>query len=474
MLNTSTCLRPSRAGSSLISGARKVLTEYLPELRSRTLLPDAWWSLAGNLFSVLGGLAAVKVIAAFVPNAEYGRASLALGVVGLLTLFLVNPLLAAHLRLYFDHVHAGSADSYTTRFKWLLVGVGMLSTTSYALIAIIGRWTGNGLYLALVLPAALLLFVQPHASATNNYLEGQRRYRPLAFATLLVKVGQVLFLLGLLATGLSGAYGIMLSQAFAALALVLVFANRRHRSTQPSVGFSGLAEAQGSRGIASRFAGGIYLASFFGWVLTTSDRYVAGHYLTLSAVGIYAMNYGLWSLPYQILNGWLDTVSRSRIYARAAMGDWQAVSRSLWLRVLAGLAAASAGTVLLCFVGRRIALMLVGENYWSSWRLMVLIAAGHIFFVIGQSAVTVLFAAKNTSILSLANMTAATVNVLLNIYLIPRWGIVAAGATTLLSYVLWACILLAGALSVTRSLKARQEAGAAQGPIYPARVLVEP
>jgi O-antigen/teichoic acid export membrane protein len=460
--------------NSLRNATLKVLHAYLPELRSRTLLPDAWWSLAGNLFSVLGGLAAVKVIAAFVPNAEYGRASLALGVIGLLTLFLLNPLLAAHLRLYFDHVNDGSADSYTTRFKWLLVGVGMLSTTCYALIAIIGRWTGNGLYLALVLPAALLLFVQPHASATNNYLEAQRRYRPLAYATLVLKASPVLFFLGLLVTGLSGASCIILSQALASLALILVFANSRHRSTQPSVGSSGLGEAQASRSLASRFAGGIYLATFFGWVLTTSDRYVVGHYLSLGAVGIYAMNYGLWSLPYQILNGWLDTVSRSRIYTRAAKGDWRAVSRSLRLRVLAGLAAASAGTVLLCFVGRRIALMLVGESYWSSWKLMMLIAAGHIFFVMGSSAVTVLFAAKNTHILSLATVAAATVNVLLNIYLIPRWGIIAAGATTFLSYVLWAIILLAGTVSLTRRLKARQEPEPTPGPICAARVLVEP
>ncbi|MBZ5668207.1 MAG: oligosaccharide flippase family protein [Acidobacteriia bacterium] len=461
-------------GNRLLNATLKVLHAYLPELRSRTLLPDAWWSLTGNLFSVLGGLAALKVIAAFVPNAEFGRASLVLGVIGLLTLFLVNPLLTAHLRLGFDHANGGSADSYYARFRWLLVGVGMLSTICYALIAVIGRWAGNHLYLGLVLPAAMLLFVQPHASATNNYLEAQRRYRPLAFATLLFKAGQVPLLLGLLVTGLSGAYGIILSQALASLALVLVFADRRHPSTQPSVRSSGLEEAQASRGLASRFAGGVYLATFFGWVLTTSDRYVVGHYLSLSAVGIYTMNYGLWSLPYQILNGWLDTVSRSRTYTRAAEGDWQAVSRSLWLRVFAGLAAASAGTILLCFVGRRIALMLVGESYWSSWRLMLLIAAGHIFFVIGSSAVTVLFAAKNTSILSLANLAGATVNVLLNIYLIPRWGIVAAGATTFLSYVLWASILLAGTVSLTRSLKARQEPEPTARLICAARVLAEP
>lgn len=451
-------LQYAEPGNPHLDAPLKLLRAYLPELHSRTLLPDARWALAGNLFSVFGGLAAVKVIAVFVPKAEYGRASLVLGVAGLLTLFMVNPLLTAHLRLYFDHVNRGSADSYYTRFKWLLLGAGMISAVCYTLFAIIGHWRGNGLYLGLALPAALLLFVQPQASATTNYLEGQRRYRPLAFATLLLKAGQVPFLLGLLILGVSGAYGLVLSQTLATLAIVLVFADRGHRSTQPMVGFDSPGYARASLGLTGRFAGGIYLAAFFGWVLTTSDRYVVGHYLSLSAVGIYAMNYGLWSLPFQMLNGWLDTLTRARIYTRAAKDDWQAVARSLWLRVLAGLVAGSAGTILLCFVGRPLALVLVGENYWSSWKLMALIAAGHIFFVMGSSATTVLFAAKNTTIILLANVAGATANVLLNIYLIPQWGLIAAALSTLLSYMLWSVVTIVGAQFVlARSMHLDQE-----------------
>ena len=468
MLNTSICLRPFRGGSSLINAAWKVLSEYLPELRSRALLPDAWWSLVGNVFSVLSGLAAVKVIARFVPSAEYGRASLALGVIGLLTLFVLNPLLTAHLRLYFDHLKRGSADSYYAGSKWLLLCAAIVSTALYALIAIASRWTGNHLYLALLLPAALLLFITPHVTATYNYLEAQRRYRALAFATVLPRAGQVPFLLALLLTDLSGGCDIILSQALAALALVLVFANQGYSSGQPSARPSGSQETKVWGGPASQFCGGLYVATFFGWVLTTSDRYLVGHYLNLSAVGVYAMNYGLWSIPYQILNGWLEIVARSRTYSRAASGDWKVVDRVLWLRVGTAFTAALLGTILLCFVGRRIALMLVGESYWSSWKLMILIASGHIFWVTGSAAMSVLLAGKNANILTVANISGATVNVLLNIYLIPRWGILAAGATTLLSYVLWACILVAGAASLMRRLRTGQENERSPGLTSPA------
>ena len=55
-----------------------------------------------------------------------------------------------------------------------------------------------------------------------------------------------------------------------------------------------------------------------------------------------------------------------------------------------------------------------------------------------------------------------------------RWGILAAGATTFLCYVLWASILLAGTVFLTGRLKARQQAELTAGPICAARVLVEP
>jgi O-antigen/teichoic acid export membrane protein len=212
----------------------------------------------------------------------------------------------------------------------------------------------------------------------------------------------------------------------------------------------------GSRQGIGRFGLGIYVATLFGWVLTTSDRYLVQHYLTLSAVGLYAMNYGLWSLPYQILNGWLDMSVRARTYTQAARNDWAGVQRLLQARLAVGAALAIGGTVLIYLVGKPIALSLLGRSYWHGRQLMMLIAAGHVFFVLGSSAVTALFAAKNTQVLTVANTSAGVFNLLLNVVLIPRWGIVAAGATTLLSYMLWAAILMLGTVLLLGKFKTRQ------------------
>ena len=79
-----------------------------PAALVRRLLPDAFWTLANNVMSVLGGLAVVKLVSLLVPAGIRG-ANLALGIVALLTLLIVNPVLTAQLRLYFDHARPGAA-----------------------------------------------------------------------------------------------------------------------------------------------------------------------------------------------------------------------------------------------------------------------------------------------------------------------------------------------------------------------------
>ncbi len=94
----------------------------------RRLLPDAFWTLANNVISVLGGLAVVKLVSLLVPAGDYGDANLSLGIVALLTLFIVNPVLTAQLRLYFDHARPGAASSYVRSVEPLLLRCAGLMT----------------------------------------------------------------------------------------------------------------------------------------------------------------------------------------------------------------------------------------------------------------------------------------------------------------------------------------------------------
>lgn len=427
------------------------------------LLSDSAWSLFGNILSIAGGILLVRVMATMVPTDQYGKASLVLGLIALLNLFFINPLFTAHLRVYFDHAHRGDAASYERQFRPILLLTAVVSTLTYSVIAVVFRLRGNHIYWGLLVPSILLLFATPQATATTNYLEAKRRYLPLALSGAMLKVAQVPILVALLLTRISSATSIVLAQALAAVVVVLGFGWIGKAVERPTgkpanrIKFSTL--------LGAGFGGALYVANFFLWCVTTSDRYVIQHFLPLQTVGIYAMNYGLWSVPFMVLNVWLDTTVRSRLYGRAAADDWQMTKRITKWRVVLGLGTGVTGTAMLYWVGPIIGRMFLGAKYWHSVGLMMTIAMAHVFYVAGNGILPVFLATKRAGFIVASNAAAAALNVSLNVLLVPRFGILAAALDTLFAYLLWTILLGFGAIHLFKDIERRAGSGTVSGPV---------
>ena len=208
----------------------------------------------------------------------------------------------------------------------VLFGVSVGVTLLYLAVALAYAARGARLYLALLVPAAMIIFLRPQVSATTNYLEAHRRYAALAMANVLPKIFQIPGLLFLLLLAIPGANAIVLSQALAILPLLFVF---RVQSESRSLVKSTMHKHQLNKvkRSALEFGGSVQIGYAVMWVLTTSDRYVIEHFRSLQDVGIYAMNYAFWSMPYLLLNGWLETLhgrgytkERHRVIGREQSG----------------------------------------------------------------------------------------------------------------------------------------------------------
>src|SRR6266403_1489182 len=114
-----------------VSGKPETFLPVARGIRSPQLISDASWSLVSNLGTVVGGLATLRVITSLVSVPQYGEAILALGVVGLISFFTVNPLFTAHLRIYFDHLKTGQSQTYLKQLRVLLLMAGALSILIY-------------------------------------------------------------------------------------------------------------------------------------------------------------------------------------------------------------------------------------------------------------------------------------------------------------------------------------------------------
>lgn len=404
-------------------------------------ISDGIWSFFGTTASVLTGLAVVKIITSQVSADNYGNAALALGMVALLNGLLCGPLMTAHLRIYFDYMERGMGRWFAEVFRGILGVAGLAAVGVYLLVAILYALSGKSIYLRMLIPVAVVVVAQPYLSALTSYLEAHRSYRRLAVVNILQKVFHPLILLLLLFLALPQVPAIIVSQGLAALVILLIF---RPPVEQKASGR--IPEAQGTERAAIRssivnFGWALPAGYLIMWVMTTSDRFLIDYFRGPESVGVYAINYGFWSIPYLMLNGWLEIWTRPVIYDKSAKNDWEGVRRIICLRALFGLSASIIGTVILYFAGEPISSVMLGRRYWAGTELMLIIAVAHCFFVIGYSVMPVFLASKKPKAILYATGLGALINLVVNVLLIPSHGIQGAAISTLVSYVIWAIVL---------------------------------
>ena len=419
---------------------------------SHKFLSDASWSLAGNVLSVLTGLAVVKIITSLVVTRDYGQASLVMGVVALLNGLLVGPLMTAHLRVYFDYLERGMGRWFAKMFNRVLSVAGMVILLLYAFIALIFNLTGNTTYWELLIPVSILILAQPYLSTLTNYLESHRRQKELAIVNVLHKVVYPLFLILLLETTILPVNVIIISQGLAILFVLAVFRVPKAQKESNKWPEDKLKELGTLRNSIVEFGWALPLGYFVMWFVTTGDRYLIEHFSTLENVGIYAINYGFWSMPYIMLNGWLEILTRPLLYDKAAKNNWEGVKKIILQRTVFGLFVSVIGTFALYMLGESIAAIMFGKHYWVSRELMMIIAVAHCFYVVGYSIVPLFLAGKKSKTILLATSVAAVINFVINLIFIPTYGIVGAALTTLLTYVVWVSVLAGGAYLYMRDL----------------------
>jgi len=196
---------------------------------------------------------------------------------------------------------------------------------------------------------------------------------------------------------------------------------------------------------ALRYSIPIVPGALAAFVLEASDRLVLQHYLGAPAVARYAVAYNIGAIPILLL-GVLDTVWMPRVFAvtdarvrDSVLTHSRDALYALLIPVIAGLAIA--GPVLL--------------HLWApaSYRpdgllfVLALVAASSIPVAAAISHTRLLLAEGRTAAIAAATLVAAGTNLVLNIALVPRFGIEGSAFATLLGY---------GALQLTLAVAARR------------------
>jgi len=172
------------------------------------------------------------------------------------------------------------------------------------------------------------------------------------------------------------------------------------------------------------------------WLIRLSDRYVIGIFLGLTSVGIYSAAYNLGFLIY-VIPGILSVAllpTLSKLYDESRMDEVRThlsyvlkYSLAIAIPFVFG-AAILAESVLRLFSTPEIA----SQGYLVA----PLVALSALFVNINSIMSYTLVLAKKTKIIALIKISAAAVNIGLNILIVPRMGIIGAAITTLFVFLI--------------------------------------
>ncbi|MGH7945634.1 MAG: lipopolysaccharide biosynthesis protein [Opitutaceae bacterium] len=399
----------------------------------------------GSLLVTLASLISFPIFTRVFSVEEYGLLNLISATLSLLTGIAKMGVQNSIVRFY-GEVKAGKrpvtlAQYYSTTVFGMMAAASIVASVwAIASQVIPSSWWNDPRVTGLMLLTSGLVIVRSVDSSLTNFLRAEERSG--IFSTYMVVkkyVGLAAILLALfyVSRSLYGFYGAtILAEVVAGTVLfAILFRERRYGPSQFSPNLFRTMLAFGVPMIAYELSG---------LILNVGDRYVIQSLLGSAALGVYSAGYNFCEYVQVIL---LASVGQAIMPMYVRMWEEkgeEATRRFLYqalhfylmiaLPVIAGLIA----------VGEDLLVFLASDKYRDSAVIIPYVVSGMaidgMVVIVGAG----LYIYKRTMVITALVAASAVLNILLNVLLIPHWGITGAAIATLISYaglalsILWA------------------------------------
>lgn len=379
-------------------------------------------------FGIKGlGFVLILVYTRFLTPAEYGAVTLAETVAIVAALLWGLSLSAGMRRLYFEHVDdpANLRLYLSTVFRGAALAITAGFAITFLVLPPVLRWTRFPLsFYPLVALAVGVAAAATIADLRLTLYQTEERPKAYLFFSLLVMAGNAAASLALVVGVRLGAFGLLTGRLVGAMiaAAAAILLLRRWLGA-------------GWHGLYFRQTMSVSLPlvphQFMAMALLVADRFVLGRYRSFAEVGLYSFAYTLGMVMH------LVALSLGQAWAPLFFdaGRTGNSARLILGRVNSGL------VLLITAVGCIGALFaqpftrwLLDPRYHAAGRLIPWVIGAyllHAFFGLFQLAA---IQAKATRYILYASSTAAAVNLALNIWWIPKWGMYGAAYATLAGY----------------------------------------
>lgn len=406
----------------------------------KKFLRETFSYLPALILPALTGFISAPILTRLFLPAEYGNYALAMGLAEFLFALSCSGFASGAMRFYPGY-----------RERKLLKTFFATLTSSLAMVVFFVSLVTIALWLSLrsMLPAdlapllllGLLIFmVEVFFKVSQDVLLSQERGRIYTIFELIKRYGSLtLGLFLVLVFGLN-VEGLLLGD-FLIMLLALPFLLRIMQRKQR---FSWIKFDRRTFNHFWRYAWPLALGNMAMWFLRVSDRYIIRWFRSESEVGLYSVSFNLSVRSIDLLvamfmlgigplvfNAW-ERQGRAETEKALAM-----ITRYF---VLVCIPAATGLTLL----GAPFVRLMTAANYHEGYRIVGFIAFSSVFYGLSQLASMGLLIQEHTRRIAINQIFAAAVNIVLSLFLVPQYGFVGAGISTLVGYIILFILQAAG------------------------------
>ena len=352
------------------------------------LVKEGAWVASGQALSALAALVSIRIMTELLPPAEFGRLTLLMGAAALALGLAATPRLQAVMRYYPEWYGQGKVSVLRkTAIRQMYFPVTVAAAALAGGWGVYAMFTGQVWWVGFLLAA--LLVVDAVRSFELVLLNAARRQRSSAIIHAadgwlrpLLTIPAVLML------GQNAEIALAGHVAGSLLLLVLLRQYARLEGKEASPSAVPRDEVPGVQqelaAAIQRYAWPLVPLAFFGWLISTGDRYIIAGILSMADVGLYAAALGLTSRPFLMMSGVIELTLRPVLQNAIATGNQvviDAAKRRMLLTIAAGSALGVLGFFLLSELAAR---LFLAEEYQAAAGLMPLVALGYAFYAISS------------------------------------------------------------------------------------------
>ena len=380
----------------------------------------------GNVLGKMVGFSMIPFYTHYLTTADYGTLELLDLSLSLTSLVLTMWMNASVIRHYYE------CDDERSRSE-VIGTVGATAAFLGVAVAVLGIWFARPLsslilktpvfytYIRLI---ALSFFFSCITAVNWSYLRAKQRSTfvvSMDLLKLVLTLGLNIYYIAYLKVGLIGVlYSSLITGAL--LAVILTANTLRH--IRPHLSLEKLKTVLA-------FGAPLVITSVAAFAINFSDRFFLQHFSTVSEVGIYALGYKFGFMLSFLIVQPFDSIWSARMYEVAKQGDaGDAMSRiyTYYSLLLIGTALA------MSLVIKEVIAVISPDSFHAAYKIVPIIALAYVFQGLNRYFISGMYIAKRTVSLGVISAITAIANLVLNYFLIGRYGMMGAAVSTAASF----------------------------------------